>query len=94
MENAQGHACIADTAYDSNDVIAAIQAKGMVSAIASHPRRKEPLPLDKELYKLRYNIECFFHALKRFRRIATRYEKTARNFLAFVHIGAAMIWLG
>jgi transposase len=48
---------------------------------------------DKELYKARHLIENFFAKLKLFRCIATRYEKTARNFLAAIHLAAYSIWL-
>jgi transposase len=50
-------------------------------------------PLDRKLYALRYRIECCFHALKRFRAVATRYEKSGRNFLAAVHVACIMLWL-
>jgi transposase len=46
----------------------------------------------KELYKARHLIENFFAKLKQYRSIATRYDKTARNFLAAVHLAAAVIW--
>ena len=93
LEKAQGAACIADTGYDSNKFREAIKAKGLTPVIPSNPCRKEPYALDEELYGLRYNVECFFHSLKRFRRIATRYEKTARNYLAFLHVACALIWV-
>ena len=48
---------------------------------------------DRELYKARHLIENFFCKLKQFRAIATRYDKTARNFLAAIHLAAAIIWL-
>ena len=48
---------------------------------------------DKEMYKARHLIENFFCKLKQFRAIATRYDKTARNFLAAIHLVAAIIWL-
>ncbi len=92
LSHVHGKAFIADTGYDSNKVIEAIKAKGLVPVISSNPSRKEPLPLDKKLYALRYRVECFFHSLKRYRRIATRYEKTACNYLAFLHVACAMIW--
>ncbi len=94
LEYVQGAACIADAGYDSNKFVAAIQAKDLIPAIASNPSRSAPLPLDKSLYGLRYHVERFFHTLKRFRRIATRYEKTGRNFLGFLHLACALIWLG
>ena len=48
---------------------------------------------DKKLYRHRYLVEVFFHSRKAFRRIATRYEKTARNYLAIVHLACALQWL-
>jgi transposase len=48
---------------------------------------------DPELYKARHLIENFFCKLKQFRAIVTRYDKTARNFLAAIHLAAAIIWL-
>jgi len=70
---------LADTAYDADRIIAAVRA---------HRRR-----LDRELYRQRYLVEVFFHNLKRFRAIATRYEKTATNYLALVHLACVCIWL-
>ena len=55
--------------------------------------RTAPRPFDQELYKTRHLIENFFCKLKQFRAIATRYDKTARNFPAAVHLAAATIWL-
>lgn len=59
----------------------------------SHPTRKTKLRLDRKLYRLRYMVECFFHRLKRFRAVATRYEKSTTNFLAAVHIACITMWL-
>jgi transposase len=47
----------------------------------------------RKLYGLRYMVECGFHALKRFRAVATRYEKSGTNFLAAVHVACIMLWL-
>ena len=55
--------------------------------------RKIQRPFDKEMYEARYLMENFFGKLKQFRAIATRYDKTARNFLAAIHLAAAVIWL-
>ena len=55
--------------------------------------RRLPRDYDRDLYKARHLIENFFAKLKQFRAIATRYDKTARNFLAAVHVAAAAIWL-
>ena len=48
---------------------------------------------DRDLFKARHLIENFFAKLKQFRAIATRYDKTKRNFLAAIHLAAAVIWL-
>ena len=56
-------------------------------------RKVHKLKLDRRIYKRRYLIEVFFHHIKRYRAIATRYEKSARNFLALLHIACSMIWL-
>jgi len=55
--------------------------------------RKDPRQYDKELYRSRHLIENFFRKLKQFRAISTRYDKTARNFLAAVYLAALAIWL-
>jgi transposase len=90
---AQGGACIADMGYDADRILVAIQALGMKAVIPPNPTRTVLRLYDKELYRLRYRVECFFHDLKRFRRVATRYEKTARNYLAFVLLASATTWL-
>jgi len=89
----QGAACIADAGYDSNKLVAAIRKRKIKPVIASNPSRTRKRPKDRRLYAMRYRVECFFHSLKRFRAIATRYEKTSRNFLALVHIACITLWL-
>lgn len=93
LEHARGRALIADTGYDSNDFIRAVRAKGMKPVIHSKPERKKKHRLARALYRQRYQVECFFHSLKRFRAIATRYEKTGRHYLALLHIACAWLWL-
>ena len=55
--------------------------------------RKNPPAYDFQAYKDRNRIERMFNRLKQFRRVATRYDKTARNFLAAIHLAAVAIWL-
>ena len=55
--------------------------------------RTAPRQFDEALYQTRHLIENFFCKLKQYRGIATRYDKTARNFLAALHLAAATIWL-
>ena len=93
LDHARGHAIIGDTGYDSNDLRREIRARDMKPVIHSKPERKRALPLDRKLYRKRYLVAVFFHNLKRFRAVATRYEKTARNYLALVHVACAWLWL-
>lgn len=93
LEAAQGEALLGDTSYDSNDFIQQIEARGMRAVIPPHPGRKQPRPLDETVYRQRYLVELCFHRLKRFRAVATRYDKMARNFLALLHLACAWLWL-
>jgi transposase len=93
LGHARGKALIGDTGYDSNEFIAAVKARGMKPVIHSKPERLVKHRLARALYRQRYLVEVFFHTLKRFRAIATRYDKTARNYLALVHIACARVWL-
>jgi transposase len=84
---------IADTAYDADGFRNGLAEIGTAPVIPSNPARARPLPHDRDLYKERHLVECLFAKLKHFRRIATRYEKTAANFLAMVHLACTMVWL-
>ena len=84
---------IGDKGYDSDAVVEAIEAKGAEAVIPPRSNRKEPREYDADRYKDRNLVERFWHKIKRYRRVATRYEKTARNFLAFVHVASIMILL-
>jgi transposase len=84
---------LGDTGYDSNELVQAVRARGMRPVIHPKPERKIKPRLARKLYRLRYFVEIFFHNLKRFRAIATRYDKTARNYLALVHLACARLWL-
>ncbi len=70
-----------------------LAAAGKTAVIPPRANRKEAPPFDRHLYKARHLIENFFAKLKQFRAIATRYDKTARNFLAAIHLAAAVIWM-
>ena len=85
---------LADKAYDADDrVIKPLQAAGKAIVIPPKRNRKEPRFYDMKLYKARHLIENFFCKLKQFRAIATRYDKTARNFLGAVFLAGASVWL-
>ena len=84
---------IADKGYDSQAVVAAIEAQGAEAVVPSRSNAKSPRKTDWSRYKDRNLVERFWSKLKHYRRVATRYEKKAQNFLAFVHLASLMILL-
>jgi transposase len=85
---------IADRAFDAQArVIEPLLAAGKTVVIPSTRSRKQPRDYDRHLYKARHLIENFSARLEQYRAIATRYDKTARNFLGAIHLAAAVIWL-
>ena len=85
---------IADKAYDADERVRDIlAAKRKTAVIPPKANRKNPPQYDRHLYKERHLVENFFAKLKQYRGIATRYDKTARNFLAAVYVVACIVWL-
>jgi transposase len=85
---------IADKAFDADKrVIEPLTEAGKNMVIPPKSNRKTSRNFDRHLYKARHLIENFFARLKQFRAIATRYDKTARNFLAAIHLAASVVWL-
>jgi transposase len=74
-------------------VIQPLREAGIEPVFPAKANRKQSRSHDKYLYKARNLIENFFCKLKQFRAIATRYDKTARNFLAAIQIAATVVWL-
>jgi transposase len=93
IEGLPAEVVMADAAYDADPLRQAIAAKGAIAVIPNNPSRARKYPLDKNLYAQRHLIECCFSKLKQFRRVATRFEKTARNYLAVVTLAATILWL-
>ena len=90
----QADTLLADKAFDADErVIEPLLAAGKKFVIPPKSNRKVHRLYDKELYKARHLMENFYCKLKQYRAIATRYDKTARNFLAGIHLAAAAIWL-
>lgn len=83
---------LADKGYDSDRFVAAITASQGIPVIHSKKNRKTPA-LDKTHYKERNLVERLFQKLKHFRRVATRYERLARNYLAMFCLVSTVIWL-
>ena len=79
-------------AYDSAELREELDENGTKPVIPNRSNRKEPFSFSKRLYKLRWRIETAFNRLKDFRRIATRYDKLACNYLASVCLAAALVW--
>ncbi len=85
---------LADKGYDADDrVLQVLQKTGKTAVIGPKANRKVQREYDKHLYKARHLVENFFANLKQFRAIATRYDKTARNFLGAIYFAASIIWL-
>ena len=80
-----------DKGYDSDHIRARIEKSGAQAVIPPRSNRKVPIAYDAEQYKLREKVERFFGRLKQFRRLATRYDKLSKTFLAFIHLVAAWI---
>ena len=94
LPDLEADALLADKAYDADErVLDLLQKAGKTAIIPPKRNRKEQRDYDKELYKARHLIENFFCKLKPYRAIATRYDKTACNFLAAVYLAAAVVWL-
>jgi transposase len=84
---------IADKGYDSSELVGVIEAGGAKAVIPPRSNRKEPRDYDKHLYKERNLVERFLNKVKNCRRVATRYEKTARNYMAFWQLASIMVLL-
>lgn len=86
-------AVIADKGYDSDALVNIIEATGAKAIISTRSNRNTQHQVDWHRYKARNLVERFFNRLKQFRRIATRYDKLANRFNAFVHLACACICL-
>jgi transposase len=94
IENhARGEAFIGDTGYDSQAIRDQLKSARIKAVIHPNPSRKKKPRLDRKRYAQRYRVEVFFHDLKRFRAIATRFEKTGRNYLSLIQVACSMLWL-
>lgn len=83
---------IGDKGYDANSLRQLLAQRGTTAVIPSTASRRAPIPYDARAYRQRNLVERMFCRLKDFRRVATRYDKLARNFLAGVLIAATVTW--
>ena len=84
---------LADKGYDFNEFIELIEVQSQQPVIPPRCNRLEQREYDRHTYKERHLVEVFFNKIKHFRRVSTRYEKLARNYLAFVQFASCMVWL-
>ncbi len=90
---APGAMLLADKGYDANALRALVGERGAWANIPPKSHRKDPICFSRHLYRDRSLIERFFNKIKQFRRIATRYDKLAENFLASLKLACVRIWL-
>ena len=93
IKQVEPKALLADKGYDSDALIESLELRAITPVIPPKSNRKITRQCDFALYCERNLVERFFNIIKHFRGIATRYEKTARNFLAGVHLVCALAWL-
>jgi transposase len=84
---------LADRGYDADWIRALVSQQRAWANISPKRNRKEPICFGPYLYRARNLVERFFNKIKQCRRIATRYDKLAANYLAFVKLAAIRIWL-
>jgi transposase len=94
LKDTLGQIVIENKGYDAQArVVQPLLDKGKEVVIPSRSTSKQPREYDRHRYKERHLVENFFARLKQYRAIATRYDKTARNFLGSIHLAASMVWL-
>lgn len=91
IEGVAFDALIADKAYDSNWLVEELDERGAKVVISQHPRRIGPCAIDPVMYAWRHLVENFFCALKEFKRVATRSDKTDRSYRAMIYLAATVI---
>ena len=84
---------IADKGYDKKALVERVESRGAEAVIPTQKSRKEQREIDSHWYRERNLCERFWSKVKQYRRVATRYEKKAVNFLAFVKVAAIMVML-
>lgn len=93
IENLFADYVLADKGYDSEAFVLKLKASGAEVVIPSRINRNQPRVIDEHLYKERHLIECCIGKLKHFRRVFSRFDKLAKNYLSFVYFASTIIWL-
>jgi transposase len=89
----EGAMLLADKGYDANALRNTVTERKAWANIPPKANRKDPICFSPFLYKARNLVERFFNKAKQFRRIATRYDKLAENYLAALKLVSVRIWL-
>ncbi len=89
----EAEALLADKGYDADKLIAEVAARGLEVVIPPRRNRKQPRTYDRHLYRQRHLVECFINKMKHYRRVFSRFEKLAKNYLGFLSFVSALIWL-
>jgi transposase len=84
---------IADRGYDCDAFRKTLKECGIEPVIPGRKNRKTPITYDEHIYKERNVVERFFNRIKGFRRVATRYDKTAKMFLGSLYVVGIFLWL-
>ena len=84
---------VADRGYDARAILELLAEHGSRPHIPTQQNRKVQRSVDPTIYRQRNLVERFFNKLKHFRRIATRYDKLARNFLAAIALASTRLWI-
>jgi len=93
LEDIKAVYAIMDKAYDADKLIEQLKAQDIIPVIPPKANRKEPREYDRHIYKERALIECFIGKLKQFRRVFSRFDKLAKNYMSFIRFASALIWL-
>jgi len=93
LDGWNSEAVLADKGYDADYVVEAAQCMGAQPVIPPKANRKIPREYDSELYKERNHVERMFNRIKHWRRVATRYDKTASAFMGFILVASICLWL-
>ncbi len=93
VENICAQYVLADKGYDANAFLRKLQEQDAEIVIPSKSNRKEQRVIDEHLYKERHLIENQIGKLKQFRRVFSRFDKLAKNYLSFIYFASTIIWL-
>ena len=93
VENFSADHVLADKGYDSDAFVLTLKKTGAEVVIPSRVNRKQQRAIDEHLYKERHLIECCIGKLKHFRRVFSRFDKLAKNYLSFIYFASTIVWL-